>query len=338
MKTDKIVFTDVGKAELLSFEMNDSPAEQEVLIETAYTAISAGTERAGLLRMPNQADALDGGSFPKIFGYSCVGTVKAVGSGVRHVAPGDRVIGYWSQHSRYNLLPGRRVVKIRHDGIPSDQAVFLFIAAFSAAGLRKTRLEFGESAMVFGIGLLGALAVQLCRAAGAVPVIAADLSAERRRLALSLGADLAVDPTDDDFVRRVKSATRDGRGVNAIVEVTGLSVALKQALDVVAPMGRVSLLGCTRVSDTPIDFYQKVHRPGVEIIGAHTNARPHVESYPHHWTHRDDIEAMMDLAAGGRLDLSKILSATYTPEEAPEVYRRLAEDPKFPVGAVFRWK
>ena len=103
-------------------------------------------------------------------------------------------------------------------------------------------------------------------------------------------------------------------------------------------MGRVSLLGCTRVSDTPIDFYQKVHRPGVEIIGAHTNARPHVESYPHHWTHRDDIEAMMDLAAGGRLDLSKILSATYTPEEAPEVYRRLAEDPGFPVGAVFRWK
>lgn len=338
MKTTKIVFTDVGKAELQSFDMPDVPDEQEVLMETAYTAVSAGTERAGLMQMPNQADELDGGTFPKIFGYSCVGTVKAVGSAVRHVAPGDRVIGYWSEHSQYNLLPGKRVVKIRDDSIPSEHAVFLFIAAFSAAGLRKTRLEFGESAMVFGMGLLGALAVQLCRAAGAVPVIAADLSPERRRLALELGADYALDPTEADFVRRVKEGTRDGRGVNAIVEVTGLSVALKQALDVVAPMGRVSLLGCTRVSDTPIDYYQKVHRPGIEIIGAHTNARPRVESYPYHWTHRDDIEALMDLTAGGRLDLSKILSEIHTPQEAPEVYRRLAKNQDFPVGVVFRWK
>ena len=338
MKTNKIVFTDIGKAELQAFEINGCPAEQEVLIETAYTAVSAGTERAGLMHMPNQADEVDGGTFPKIFGYSCVGTVKATGSGVRHVVPGDRVIGYWSQHSQYNLLPGKRVVKIRHDCIPSEHAVFLFIAAFSAAGLRKTRLEFGESAMVFGMGLLGALAVQLCRIAGAVPVIAADLSEDRRRLALELGADYAMNPNDRDFARLAKDMTRGGRGVNAIVEVTGLSIALKQALDVVAPMGRVSLLGCTRVSDTPIDFYQKVHRPGVEIIGAHTNARPHVESYPHHWTHRDDIEALMDLTAGGRLDLSKILSETHAPEEAPEVYRRLAENRDFPVGVVFRWK
>lgn len=338
MKTNKIVFTDVGKAELLSCEMRDHPAEQEVLIETAYTAVSAGTERAGLMRMPNQADELDGGSFPKVFGYSCVGTVKETGSGVQHVAPGDRVIGYWSQHSQYNLLPANQVVKIRDDSIPSEHAVFLFIAAFSAAGLRKTRLEFGESAMVFGMGLLGALAVQLCRAAGAVPVIAADLSEERRKLALELGADVALDPTDQDFVSRVKAVTRGGKGVNAIVEVTGLSVALKQALEVIAPMGRVSLLGCTRVSDTPIDYYQKVHRPGVEIIGAHTNARPSVESYPHHWTHRDDIEALMDMTSGGRLDMSKILSEIDSPEDAPQVYRRLAENKAFPVGVVFRWK
>lgn len=131
-----------------------------------------------------------------------------------------------------------------------------------------------------------------------------------------------MSPPTKDFVSRVKAVTRGGKGVNAIVEVTGLSVALKQALEVIAPMGRVSLLGCTRVSDTPIDYYQKVHRPGVEIIGAHTNARPSVESYPHHWTHRDDIEALMDMTAGGRLDMSKILSEIDSPEDAPQVYRR----------------
>ena len=115
-------------------------------------------------------------------------------------------------------------------------------------------------------------------------------------------------------------------------------VALKQALDVVAPMGRVSLLGCTRVSDTPIDYYQKVHRPGVEIIGAHTNARPVHESYTHHWTHRDDIVALMDLVAGGRIDMSKMLSEIHAPEDAPAVFRRLAENKDFPIGVAFRWK
>lgn len=338
MKTTKIVFTDVGKAELLDFDIKEHPAENEVLVETEYTAISAGTERANLMHMPNLVDDLDGGTFPKILGYCCAGTVKEAGSGVKNVALGDRVIGHWGHHSRFNFFPENNVIKINHESLPSEHAAFLFIASFSAAGLRKTQLEFGESAMVFGMGLLGAFAVQLCRAAGAVPVIAADLSEERRKLALELGADYTFDPTDKDFVSKVKEVTRGKKGVNVIIEATGLSVALKQALDVVAPMGRVSLLGCTRVSDTPIDFYQKIHRPGVHIIGAHTNARPKSESYPHYWTHRDDIEALMNMVIGGRIDMSKILSEIHPPEDAPEVFRRLAENKDFPIGVAFNWK
>jgi NADPH:quinone reductase-like Zn-dependent oxidoreductase len=165
MKTAKIVFTDVGKAELLEFEMNPV-GENEILIETEYTAISAGTERAVLMRMPNLADDLDGGTFPKIIGYSGAGYVKEIGSDIKSVKPGDRVITMWGQHSQYNILPESNVIKIDRENLPMEQAVFLLIGTFSAAGVRKTRLEFGESAMIFGAGILGAFAVQLCRAAG----------------------------------------------------------------------------------------------------------------------------------------------------------------------------
>ena len=121
--------------------------------------------------------------------------------------------------------------------------------------------------MVMGQGLLGIFATQFLRLSGANPVIAVDLNAQRRALALKLGADYALDPSEEDFVQKVKDITK-GKGVNGCVEVTGAAQALKQALDCASWMGRISLLGCTRVSDCAIDFYKQVHRPGIKLIGA----------------------------------------------------------------------
>jgi len=56
--------------------------------------------------------------------------------------------------------------------------------------------------------------------------------------------------------------------------VTGFAVALQQALHYTAKMGRISLLGCTRVPDCGIDFYRDVHLTGITLIGAHTATVP----------------------------------------------------------------
>jgi threonine dehydrogenase-like Zn-dependent dehydrogenase len=103
--------------------------------------------------------------------------------------------------------------------------------------------------MVMGQGLLGIFATQFLRLSGANPVIAADLNPQRRELALKLGADYAFDPSDKDFVEKVKKVTK-GKGVNGCVEVTGIVQAMNQALECASWMGRISLLGCTRVSDS----------------------------------------------------------------------------------------
>lgn len=328
----KIVFTEIGKAELWDFELL-APKEGEVLVEMAYTAISAGTERAVLMRLPNTQTPAN---MPAQLGYSGAGIVKAIGAGVRSVSVGERVLQLWGCHAHSSIALERNLIKIEADSLDLKYAAFGLIAAFSAAGLRKTRLEFGESIMIFGMGILGAFAVQLCRGAGAFPIIAADLNSDRRKLALMLGADYAFDPADDGFLEAVKSVT-GGIGVNAIIEVTGQAIALNQALDCIAPLGRISLLGCTRVSDVAIDYYQQVHRRGVTIVGAHTNVRPQFESAPHYWTERDDCITILNFMAHGRMDPSRILSAIYLPENAPEVYQKLAENKDFPVGAVFDW-
>ena len=336
MKRKTITFTAARKVELLESDVR-SLAENEVLVANEISAISAGTERACLLDLPNLADEPPG-SFPKTLGYSGVGRVAEVGKAVRGVQAGDRVLTHWgSTHASYNVISEANLLKIEDDSLLSEHAVFAVIAGFSLNGLRKTRLEIGESAAVVGLGILGLFSVALCRIAGGSPVIALDLSAQRRETALSIGAQYAFDPAADNYIKQIKLASRGG--VNATIEVSGQSLALRQALSFVAPFGRISLLGCTRVSDTAIDFYQQVHRPGVEIIGAHTDARPKLESRPHSWTWKDDARALLRFMADGRLDMGKILSAVYAPQEASAVYHNLAEHHhNFPVGAVFDWK
>lgn len=331
MKNKKIFFTEVHRAELLE-ENLQTIRENEVLTEMEYTVVSGGTERANLLGMENTSK-----KFPKSLGYCAVGRVLETGAQVKSVAPGDRVLVYHGNHAKYNIRPEEDVTKVKNDKVSSLDAAFVIIASMGLGGVRKLEIELGESAMVMGLGLLGMFALQFVRASGAYPVIAADLNPSRRELALKLGADYAFDPSDPEFVNRVMAAT-NSKGVAATVEVTGVSAAMSQALDCAAPMGRISLLGCTRVSDCPIDFYTKVHRPGVKLIGAHNFVRPKFESYPHHWTHQDDCRAILDLIAANRIQVAPIVSRIVSPKDAFSIYNRLCDDPLFPIGTVFDWK
>lgn len=331
MESKKILFTSPGKAALVSVELPPLK-EDEVLTDMEYTVVSGGTERASLMGMPNT-----GTKFPRTLGYCGIGRVIQIGTQVKTVAVGDRVLVYHGKHMGYNIRPETDVTKVEDDSISSLEAAFVIIASMGLGGVRKLELELGESAMVMGLGLLGMFAVQFCRLSGAYPVIAADLNPERRSLALQLGADYAFDPSAPDFVQQVKAVT-GGKGVRATVEVTGVSAAMQQALQCATRQGRISLLGCTRISDCAVDYYQQVHRPGVKLIGAHNLIRPQFESYPHHWTHQDDCKAILAMLGAGRLQVAPIVSRVVKPEQAPEIYTQLCNDPAFPMGTVFDWR
>lgn len=331
MLNKQIFFTDVHKAELLENQVR-KVNETEVLVRMEYTVVSGGTERACIMGMKNTSQ-----KFPMSLGYCGVGYVEKVGSDVKKVCVGDRVLVYHGCHAKYNIRTEDDITKVENSSVSSLEAAFVIIASMGLGGVRKLELELGESAMVMGLGLLGIFAVQFCRLSGAYPVIAADLNPTRRQLALKLGADYAFDPSAPDFTEQVKKVT-NGKGVRATVEVTGVSAAMKQALECASWMGRISLLGCTRVSDCAVDYYQLVHRPGVKLIGAHNFVRPKVESYPHHWTHQDDCNAILDLIAAGRIQVAPIVSRVVSPEGANEINNQLCDDPHFPMGTVFDWR
>ena len=86
-----------------------------------------------------------------------------------------------------------------------------------------------------------------------------------------------------------------------------------------------------------MDYYKKVHSPGITLIGAHTIARPEVESHPGWFTHRDDIKAVLGLISGGRIEIDSLVSKTYSPADCKEVYEGLVFDKNFPIGVQFDW-
>ena len=164
MTNPNIIFTSPSVAEVIDKPM-PAPGPGQVLVRTARTCISSGTERANLIGDPMVGiDVKDGAPavFPRHLGYSLCGTVEAVGEGVESVRPGDRVAASWTKHMLFNAVPERQVYRVP-DGVSSEAAAWTHIATFPMAALRKCHFEFGESVLVMGQGILGQLAVLLAR-------------------------------------------------------------------------------------------------------------------------------------------------------------------------------
>ena len=331
----RIVFTKPNIAELLECEIG-APEENQVQVALAVSTISSGTERAGIMgstsvawNRPEAAEPI----FPRYNGYSSAGVVTQVGAAVEGIVPGDRVALSWSTHSQLVNIKAALVHKL-DDSISFSDGALAHIATFPLAAIRKCRLEIGESAIIMGMGLLGIIATVLLKTAGAAPILAVDPDPAKREKALQLGADYALDPYAPDFAETAKRLT--GGGAKVGIEVTGIGAGLDGILDCMARFGRVALLGCTRSSDFTIDYYRKVHGPGITLVGAHTNARPGRDSREGWWTEYDDVEAILKLIRLGRSKLSDLVEETHSPADAPEVYTRLCTEKTFPI-VQFDW-
>lgn len=349
MKRKSIVFTGPGKAELTEEDL-DAPKVGEVLVRLVRSCISSGTARANIIGVPDAGVGIfakgEGTTWPRRCGYSSSGVIEALGEGVTGLAVGDRVALSWSVHASHVVLPAKQAYRLP-DNVSDEAVAWTHIATFPMAAIRKCRLEMGEGAMVMGQGVLGQLAVKLLRAAGATPVIAADPAVEKRKRAIMLGADAALDPAAADFSERAKALCRGERpvmramvpadGPRIVIEATGVGAALDQSLDAVAPYARIALLGCTRNSDFSVDYYHKVHGRGVTIVGAHTLARCESESAPGWWTERDDALAFLRLLSLGRISMEGFTDEVHAPDECEAVFARLAAGGPFP-NVQFEWK
>jgi threonine dehydrogenase-like Zn-dependent dehydrogenase len=258
-------------------------------------------------------------------GHEVSGTIDELGPDVEGWSVRDRVAVYpivekldgnhtlgvdydggWAQ---YVVTPATTLVKIP-DTLPFEQAAIVPDAVSTPWGAiaETAQVNSGESVAVWGVGGLGAHAIQLLRFVGAAPIIAVDPITEARSRAVELGADHALDPAAGDFEPSVLDIT-NGKGVDVAFDFAGASIAQAQALTVLAQHGRLVLVG---MSGKPLTINDTTtfSALGQRVLG-------HFGSRRHH------LEELMRLIELGRLDLSGSISGTLALEDAAHAVERL---------------
>ncbi len=270
-------------------------------------------------------------------GHEVAGTVDVLGEGVEGLAPGQRVLlqageeardgtvltrgvdydGGWAQ---YALARQDTVVPIPEE-LPFAQAcivpdaVSTPWAAVSSTGATRA----GETAAVWGVGGLGAHAVQLLRLVGAAPVIAVDPVPDARERALAFGADVALDPAAADFKDAVARVS-EGTGVDVAFDFAGVTAVREQAMSVLGRGGRLVLVGLanqpvTIPHDTAFSYLQQ------RVLGSYGSEPAHVAE-------------LVKLAHHGRLDLSRSVSDVLPLADAARAVERVATKEGSPIRLV----
>ena len=323
----RAVLTEPGRVRLEPFE-TPSPDPGQVLIRTSKTLISPGTERALLLNLPGLAV-----QYPKELGYSHVGTVVEVGSEVSGLAAGDRVASK-SRHASHVVAEASRCHKLADD-LTDEHATFFQLLATSLQAVRKTRVEIGEAAAVLGAGLVGLLALQVARVAGALPTVAIDTHEGRLSLARQLGADHIF--TASTAVDDIETVHEMRNGLPVVIEATGNPTALETACQICAFGGRIALLGSSRGASESFDFYQQVHKRGISLIGAHISSTYRSQQAPGWWTLHDEQRTALKLIKQRRVQVAPMITHRFQSIDIETAYDLLAQWNLETIGIIIDW-
>jgi NADPH:quinone reductase len=178
---------------------------------------------------------------PFVVGGEGAGTVLAVGEGVAGLAVGDRVLCPGGCVEQV-VVPAERVTRLPPTVDFAAAAAFRANYATALYGMQRGRLAAGETLLVHGAaGGVGLAAVDVGKLMGAI-VIATASTAEKRAVALEMGADHVIDYTAG-FRERVKELT-DGRGADVIYDPVGGDV-FDESMRCIAPFGRILVVGFT---------------------------------------------------------------------------------------------
>ena len=322
----------------------------QVLIANAYSVISAGTEkmtmelaRKSLLgkarERPDQVRRAiekfrQEGLFstlaqisakldePLALGYSSAGIVLACGAGVQAFKPGDRVASN-GPHAGVVSVPAH-LCALAPEHVPFDQASFAVLGAIAIQGVRLARIELGGTALVIGLGLIGQITVALLKAQGC-RVLGVDPDASKCKTALLMGADHAA---PDLAARDVQDFTR-GLGADAVLITasTKSDQPVELAGEAVRKKGRVVAVGAVGLHLPRRSYYFKEAEFVVSCSYGPGRYDPEYEERGHdyppayvRWTEQRNMQAVLDLMAAGKLNVTPLISHRFTIDKAEEAY------------------
>jgi threonine dehydrogenase-like Zn-dependent dehydrogenase len=302
--------------------------EHEVRVRTLFSGISAGTELTqyrGSNPLLNKTfdpstrlfeTVADKSPYPlEGWGYEQAGEVVALGAGVTQVGLGDRLWGSWG-HRRFATLPETVAAPRKLSHQPTHHGIFARIGAIALNPVHDGEIRLGDWVAVFGLGVVGLLALQLCKKSGA-KVIAIDRITPRLQLAKELGADVVLPA--DNAAAQIKRIT--GRGADVCLEVSGSYHALHQAIRAAAYNSRVVCAGFMQGEGLGLALGEEFHHNRIQLICSQTSGvHP---SLDHRWDRLRLEQTFMEQ----NLQLEPLISQRFSHLEANKAFELLDQNP-----------
>jgi NADPH2:quinone reductase len=297
----------------------DTHTRTNSYVQKATLPLVPGGEVAGVVvEVREGEDARAAAREPAAGADLAAGADPAAGAGPR-LRPGQRVVALTGSggYAEYATAPAEHCYPIP-DALDDDTAVAILIQGLTAWHLYRTagRVAPGESVVVHSAaGGVGSLAVQLGHPLGAGRVIATASSAGRREVALSLGADAAVDSEPDGLTERLIAAN-GGSAVDVVFDMAG-GEAFERSYRALAHFGRIVVCGIS--SQQPNEV-----RTGSLLRHSRTVSG----FYLFHCLERPAMvsDALADLfARAGRGELRVLVGGTYGLSEAARAQVELRE-------------
>ncbi|WP_238403403.1 zinc-dependent alcohol dehydrogenase [Paenibacillus mesophilus] len=312
------------------------PGEHEVLVKTEYSAISNGTETM----------VLNNRSSGTRLGYNSVARIVAKGAGVEHLAVGQRVACYGEgAHADYRLVPKVLAVPVP-DHVDSEEATFAGLGAIAIHALRQARLQFGETVVIVGLGILGQITAQIAHAA-AYEVIGCDLLPERceQLRAACPGITVCSDAAQvgEALVRRGVVGLKGADSVLLCGGGKGDGL-LDQAIGWLRDRGSVVIVGVPDTVFTRNALFHKEAEIRISRAGGPGRYDERYErggyDYPGgyvRWTEGRNVGEFVRLLADKRISIKPLVRHRFAFNQIADAYRLCREEPERTLGIVLRY-
>jgi predicted dehydrogenase/threonine dehydrogenase-like Zn-dependent dehydrogenase len=279
-------------------------------------------------------------------GYSCSGTVVAVGEDINDIQVGEKVACSGSgiaNHAEFVLAPRNLVTKVP-TGCNLRDAASVTLGGIALQGVRRAETHIGDIVAVIGLGLLGQLTVQLLKAGGN-QVIGIDLDEKRASKAAQLGADLSFVSGQSNILDEARNITST-HGVDATI-ITAASTSdaiIQQAMEITRKKGKVVIVGAVGLNIKRSPFYEKE----IDLLMSCSYGPGRYDDvyersgidYPYayvRWTENRNMVEYLRLIARGSIKIDPLLEKEYRIEEARNAFVDLTSGHDKPLGIVLRY-
>lgn len=337
MNCTAVYFTAPGRIELREERVSE-PEPGQVLVETAVSAISAGTEMLVYRgQFPHElADSNDRLSadlrYPLCYGYASVGRVKALGRGV-DASWEDRLVFSFQPHkSRYLCTPDSLLV------IPEEvtgmNAVFLPNMETAVNFVQDAEPLMGECVLVLGQGVVGLLTTSLLHEFPVQRLVTSDRYGLRRKASAEIGVDASLDPSFGDLQSLARQSLPPSvTGFDLTLELSGNPSALDDAIALTAFSGRVVIGSWYGEKRAPIDLGGAFHRSRISLISSQVSSlSPKLSG---RWTKARRFGVVWDALA--RIRPERWITHQFGVGEAAEAYRLLDESPEQALQVILKY-